>query len=91
MLCRRYALAHQEVALRRELLGLPRRKGRYPTLTEAQEADLWRAWQAAVGRGLSLDDEDALLAWAADLAEAQDWPLAVIWTALRHWIGSAGT
>jgi hypothetical protein len=38
MICRQYGLSHQEVALRREILGLPKKVGRPPTLDEAGEA-----------------------------------------------------
>src|SRR3546814_9646399 len=34
MVSRFYGLTHQEVALRREVLGLPKRKGRHPVLDE---------------------------------------------------------
>jgi hypothetical protein len=91
MICRRYGLVHQEVALRRDLLGLPRRKGRYPALSEEQEAELWRAWQTALECGLVPDDE-TVLAWAVERAESSGWSLAVIWTTVQNWItqGLAG-
>jgi len=41
-----YGLTHQEVALRREMLGLEGRKGRHPALDEAQDIALWNQWQA---------------------------------------------
>ncbi len=40
MVSRFYGLTHQEVALRREILGLPKRKGRHPVLDEDQDTDL---------------------------------------------------
>jgi hypothetical protein len=79
MICRRYGLSHQEVALRRDLIGLPRRKGRYPTLSEEQEAESWRAWCAALECGLVPGDEAALPAWAVELTESGGGSLAVIW------------
>src|SRR5690606_7699170 len=36
-----YGLSHQEVALRRDILGLPKRKGRHPGRVEAQDVALW--------------------------------------------------
>jgi hypothetical protein len=85
MICQRHGLTHQEVALRRELLGLPGRKGRHPELNDTQETELWRAWQAAAERGLASDDEEGILAWAMERAEAMAVPLAVIWTTLQSW------
>ncbi|CAM5552553.1 hypothetical protein RLIN73S_05950 [Rhodanobacter lindaniclasticus] len=46
MVSRFYGLTHQEVALRREVLGLPKRKGRHPVLDEKQDVELWRRWKA---------------------------------------------
>jgi hypothetical protein len=86
MICQRYGLTHQEVALRRDILGLPRRKGRFPTLDNSQERALWRDWQAVAGRDIALDDEDALLEWAAERAESMDVSLTVVWTILQNWI-----
>jgi hypothetical protein len=91
MICQRYGLSHQEVALRRDLLGLPRRKGRYPTLSEEQEAELWRAWQTArAERGLVPDDE-TVLAWAVERAESSGGSLAVIWAAVQNGIAREPT
>ena len=47
MVSRFYGLTHQEVALRREILGLPKRKGRHPVLDETQDTELWRQWPRA--------------------------------------------
>ena len=94
MICQRFALTHQEAALRRDVLGLSRMKGRYPTRNESQEADLWRAWQVAVAEhGTTLGrDEDAKLQWAMELAESTGGSLAVIWMTLQNFIaqGLAG-
>jgi hypothetical protein len=82
-----YGLTHQEVALRRQVLGLPLRKGRWPVLSEAQDAALWKEWRAGVEtRGIDLKDDTAMLALSTDLAEAQGVPLSVVWNAVRHWI-----
>jgi hypothetical protein len=82
-----YGLTHQEVALRRDILGLPKRKGRHPVLTEAQEAALWERWKPQVkARSIALDDEPAMLPLALDLAEDMSLPASVIWSAIRSWI-----
>lgn len=41
MVSKFYGLTHQEVALRRDVLGLPKRKGRHPVLSEEQDTGLW--------------------------------------------------
>jgi hypothetical protein len=93
MISRYHGLTHQEIALRREVIGLPGRKGRHPVLSEEQEAELWCAWKAAVAeRGIALDDEKAMLVLAMDLAEMLAVSLAVVWATIQNWIAreSAG-
>jgi hypothetical protein len=82
-----YGLTHPEVALRRQVLALPERKGRWPDLTEAQDAALWERWHAEVkSRGVALDDDAAMFALSADLAEEQSVPMALVWGSIRKWI-----
>lgn len=83
-----HGLSHQEVALRRDIIGLPKRKGRYPVLREEQETTLWKQWRLAVEkRDIALIDDDAMLTLAMDLAETLPLPLSVIWAAIHRWIG----
>ncbi|MDI3490208.1 DUF2857 family protein [Azoarcus communis] len=87
MVSRFYGLTHQEVALRRDILGLPKRKGRHPVLDEAQETTLWRHWKAGVTeRDIPLSDELAMLGLTMDLAETLALPMSVVWAAIRNWI-----
>jgi hypothetical protein len=87
MVSRFYGLTHQEVALRRSILGLPKRKGRHPVLSEAQENALWERWKPAVTqRGIALEDDTAVLKLTLDLAEELNLPASVIWAAIRSWI-----
>src|SRR5690606_28944799 len=87
MVSKFYGLTHQEVALRRDVLGLPKRKGRYPVLNEEQETGLWERWKPAVTqRGVALDDDQAMLELTLDLAEELALPASVIWATVRSWI-----
>jgi len=80
-------LTHREVALRRQMLGLPQRKGRWPVLSEQQDAALWRHWHSQVeARRIDLEDDSELLALSMELAEQEALPLSVIWSAVRGWI-----
>lgn len=82
-----YGLTHQEVALRRQVLGLPQRKGRWPGLTEEQDVALWERWHSCVkDREINLKDDAAMLALGMDMAEKQALPLCVVWSAIRNWI-----
>jgi hypothetical protein len=86
LVCKYHGLTHQEVALRRQIIDLPPRKGRPPTLDEAGESELWRHWKAAAEeRGIAPDDEAAALELAMDLAESMEQPLSVIWASLKSW------
>ncbi|SFT71262.1 DUF2857 domain-containing protein [Paraburkholderia aspalathi] len=87
MVSRFYGLTHQEVALRREILGLPKRKGRHPVLNETQETTLWEHWKPAVkARGIALNDDTAMLTLTLDLADELALPASVIWSAIHAWI-----
>ncbi|HDS1367588.1 TPA: DUF2857 domain-containing protein [Stenotrophomonas maltophilia] len=87
MVSRFYGLTHQEVALRREVLGLPKRKGRHPVLDEQQDTTLWRQWKAVTGsRNVDLEDETSILDAAMDLAEGMSLPLSVVWAAIKSWV-----
>ena len=87
MVSKFYGLTHQEVALRRNILGLPKRKGRHPVLDEAQDVALWERWKACVAeRHVALTDDMAMLELTMDLAEAMTLPMSVIWSAIRNWI-----
>lgn len=82
-----YGLTHEEVALRRQMLGLPERRGRWPVLTEAEEVSVWeRCDQAVKARGISPQDETALLALAMDIAEDKALALVLVWNVIRDWI-----
>ncbi|MGR0116456.1 DUF2857 domain-containing protein [Ralstonia pseudosolanacearum] len=83
-----YGLTHQEVALRRDMLGMPKRKGRWPVLTEAQEQAVWAHWQPRIKAGkIDPRDDTAMLPLCMDAAEALQLPMAVIWNAMQGWIG----
>ena len=87
MVSRFYGLTHQEVALRREVLGLPKRKGRHPVLDEEQDTELWRRWKAVTSsRTVEQEDETSVLDAAMDLAEGMELPLSVLWAAIKNWI-----
>ena len=87
MVSKFYGLTHQEVALRREILGLPKRKGRHPVLDEEQDTELWRQWKAVTNsRTVDLENETSILDAAMDLAEGMSLPLAVVWASIKSWV-----
>ena len=87
MVSKFYGLTHQEVALRRDIICLPKRRGRHPVLSEEQEMALWKQWKAGITeRGIALDDDSTMLELTMDLAEALALPMSVIWAAIASWI-----
>ena len=87
MVSRYFGLTHQEVALRRDILGLPRRKGRHPVLNEAQDAALWKQWKEGLQQhDISPEDEMAMLPLSMDIAENMALPMSVVWAAIRQWV-----
>lgn len=87
MMAEFHGLTHQDVAVRRQMLGMPQRKGRWPVLSEEQETALWKLWSSGVkARGLAHELDTAMLGLAMELADAQQLPLSVVWSAIQHWI-----
>ncbi|MFK1437601.1 DUF2857 domain-containing protein [Pseudomonas aeruginosa] len=87
MMSKFHGLTHQVVATRRAMLGLPPRRGRYPTLDEEQDTQLWKRWKAATRAGeVDVRDEKAVLHVAMDLAEEMALPLSVLWTTIVGWL-----
>jgi Protein of unknown function (DUF2857) len=82
-----YGLTHEEVALRRQMLSLPERRGRWPVLTEAEEVKAWqRCDELAKERGIDPHDDAALLTVGMDIAEAQGLALVLVWNVIRSWV-----
>ena len=87
MMSRFHGLPHQEVATRREVLGLPKRRGRHPALDEAQDVELWHRWKPLSDqRQIDINDEAAMLQLALELAEDMALPLSVLWATIQSWV-----
>lgn len=87
-----YGLSHQEVATRRDVLGIPKRKGRRPVLNDEQDAAAWARWKSEIrSRRLEAKDNPAMLGLALDLAEEMQVPVSVLWEAIRKWIAQGMT
>jgi hypothetical protein len=82
-----YGLTHEEVALRRNLLDLPKRKGRHPVLSEADDIRLWELWTDAIRQsGIDPADDVAVLDITLNIAEEMNLPASVLWSAIHKWI-----
>ena len=81
-----YGLTHEEVALRRQMIGLPERRGRWPVLTEAEEVAVWeRCSEIVKARGINPQDDAALLALGMEIAETEVLALVLVWNVIRDW------
>ncbi|MCO8165912.1 DUF2857 domain-containing protein [Pseudomonas sp. LJDD11] len=83
-----FGLSAKEVALRRGILGIPNRRGRWPVMTQPQEQTLWELW-VKYGQQTSTDPRDAraLLVTAMQLTEAMpEVNLTMVWNTLQSWI-----
>ena len=73
--------------MRRQVLKLPQRLGRWPVLSEEQDTTLWERWHAEVqARKIELRDDATMLTLGMDLAESMNLPLAVVWSSIVGWI-----
>lgn len=87
MMSQYHGLTHQEVATRRNILGLSQRKGRHPALDEAQDTELYNRWQPLrIQRKVATDDGAAMLQLALEVAETMSLPLAVVWATIQRWV-----
>ncbi|MCV4286486.1 DUF2857 domain-containing protein [Pseudomonas capsici] len=83
-----FGLPAKEVALRRTILGIPNRRGRWPVMSQQQESVLWELW-VKHGKQTSTDPRDAraLLGTAIQLTEQMpEVNLTMVWNTLQSWI-----
>lgn len=83
-----FGLSAKEVALRRSVLNVPNRRGRWPSLSQEQERSLWNLWiRFMKDNPIDFRDERALLERGIILAEQMpDINLTMIWNTIKSWI-----
>ena len=87
MMSQYHGLTHQEVAMRRGVLGLPKRRGRHPALDEAQDTELWNRWKPQLdARQIDVQDAPEMLELALEVAEDMTLPLSVVWAMIQDWV-----
>lgn len=87
MMSQYHGLTHQEVATRRNILGLSQRKGRYPALDEGQDTELFKRWKPLHDeRKVAVNDDAAMLQLALEVAEDLALPLSVVWATIQSWV-----
>lgn len=83
-----FGLSAKEVALRRSILDLPNRRGRWPAVNQEQERALWDHWVNAIKSFPDAPhDSRALLNVAIQVTEKlPSLNLAMVWTTIQSWI-----
>jgi len=83
-----FGLPAKEVAVRREVLGVPNRKGRVPNVSERDEALLWQYWiKLTKSHGTDFGDMRSVLDVAILMTECVPaLSLAMIWKVIQSWI-----
>ncbi|WP_397453186.1 STY4526/YPO1902 family pathogenicity island replication protein [Pseudomonas sp. NA-150] len=88
MLQELFGMPAKEVALRRTILGVPNRVGRWPTVNQDQERKLWDHWANSIKeRPLDVRDSRALFDRSIRLTEKMPMlNLSMVWTTIQSWI-----
>lgn len=91
-----FGLSNQEIKHRRDVLGVPQRKGRWPMLSEQVERDLWSRW-ALLAKQNSVDTTDLMAILDVAILIAEEYAnrpmedgsvisLSQIWSNITAWI-----
>lgn len=83
-----FGLPAKEVALRRSILNLPNRRGRWPAVNQEQERALWDHWVSDIKEYPdALQNSQTLLSVAIQLTEKlPPLNLSMVWTTIQGWI-----
>lgn len=77
-----FGLASTDIAARRRIAGITVRPGRSSTLSDEENAEIWRIWQkSGVEESESPDGLDVMML----AAEQLNVPLTAVWNAVKGW------
>lgn len=88
MILELFGLPPKEVAVRRSILGVPQRRGRWPHVGAEDETVLWKHWVSLTKElNTNCKDPRSVLDVAMVMAEREtSLNLAMIWSAIQSWI-----
>jgi len=88
MITELFGLPAKEVAVRRDILGIPHRKGRWPLVGPEEENRLWEHWvRLTKEQGTDLQDSRAVLGVAMSMTECEPTlNLTMVWNLVQSWI-----
>lgn len=83
-----FGLSNKEIALRRTMLGIPNRKGRWPAVSQEQERALWDRWVSLTrDTPIAPHDSHALLRVAIKMSQSvPPLNLTMVWNTIQGWI-----
>lgn len=82
-----FGLSAKEVAVRRAMLGLPNRKGRWPAVNQEQERALWDRW-VSLTKKTPTDPRDSRALLIVAIKMTQSVPplnLTMVWNMIQSW------
>ncbi|MGY2224968.1 DUF2857 domain-containing protein [Pseudomonas gingeri] len=88
MILELFGLSAKEVAIRRTMLGIPHRKGRWPLVGSQEEISLWEHWVRLTQElDTDLKDSRSVLKVAMQMTECVPrLNLAMVWSLVQSWI-----
>ncbi|QXI26253.1 STY4526/YPO1902 family pathogenicity island replication protein [Pseudomonas vanderleydeniana] len=83
-----FGLPPKEVAVRRNMLGLEYRKGRWPLIGHEEEMRLWNHWQRiSKEQGTDIQNPHSMLHAAMLMTECEPaLNLTMVWTQVQRWM-----
>ncbi|BBP76672.1 DUF2857 domain-containing protein [Pseudomonas gingeri NCPPB 3146 = LMG 5327] len=88
MILELFGLSAKEVAIRRTMLGIPHRKGRWPQVGAEEELCLWEHWvRLTKEQATDPGDPRAVLLVAMGMTECEpELNLTMVWSLVQSWI-----
>jgi len=87
MMAQVFGLTHQDIAFRKRLLLVPKKRGRWPEISEEQNHVLWREWKALIAQDrLDTFNPRGMAKACMKLAQKHKLPMAMIWQAIEDWL-----
>ncbi|WP_248800642.1 DUF2857 domain-containing protein [Pseudomonas sp. MWU13-2105] len=88
MITELFGLQAKEVAVRRDILGIPHRKGRWPLVSPEDEPRLWEHWvHLTKEQGTNLQNPRSVLEVTMSMTEREPTlNLTMVWNLVQRWI-----
>ncbi|QIQ22124.1 DUF2857 domain-containing protein [Zophobihabitans entericus] len=83
-----FGLNHREIAFRKRILGIDKKQGRWPEVTEEQDHLLWRKWQDIIKKDkLEITNQTDMAYSCMRVSEETNVAMAMIWQIMtEEWL-----